>query len=67
MPWQYAMKQSPDTVWRHSQAFINKHDYARLHSYEFHSHPVARNRTAPGTWYRLQVVKQVGWLHVACL
>lgn len=42
-----------------SQAFINKHDYARLHSYEFHSYPVLRNRTAAGTWYRLQIIKQV--------
>lgn len=50
---------SPQHGVRHLQAFINKHDYARLHSYEFHSYPVARNKSAPGTWYRLELIKQV--------
>ena len=41
------------------QAFINKHDYARLHSYEFLSKPVLPDPAAPGTWYRLLLLKQV--------
>ncbi len=43
------------------QAFINKHDFARLHSYEFHSRPVVKDPAVPGTWYRLQLIKQVRW------
>lgn len=41
------------------QAFINKRDYARLSSFEFYSRPVAKDPQAPGTWYRMLLLKQV--------
>lgn len=41
------------------QAFVNKRDYAMLHSHEFHAYPVAKDPAAPGTWYRLLLLKQV--------
>ncbi len=49
------------------QAFLNKRDWAMLHSHEFHAFPVARDPALPGTWYRLALLKQAGCSPPSCV
>ena len=41
------------------QSFLNRHDYARMHSFDFHLYPVSRPQALNGTWYRFEALKQV--------
>lgn len=41
------------------QSFLNRHDFARMHSFDFHLYPVSREAAAEGTWYRFQALQQV--------
>ncbi len=40
------------------QSFLNRHDYARMHSFDFHMYPVSRVQALDGTWYRFEALKQ---------
>ncbi len=40
------------------QSFLNRHDYARMHSFDFHMYPVSRAQALDGTWYRFEALKQ---------
>ena len=39
-------------------SFLNRHDYARMHSFDFHLYPVSRPQALNGTWYRFEALKQ---------
>ena len=41
------------------QSFLNRHDFARMHSFDFHLFPISRQAAAEGTWYRFQALKEV--------
>ena len=41
------------------QSFLNRHDFARMHSFDFHLYPVSREAADQGTWYRFQALKEV--------
>ena len=40
------------------QSFLNRHDYARMHSFDFNLYPVSRAQALNGTWYRFEALQQ---------
>lgn len=48
------------------QSFLNRHDFARMHSFDFHLYPVSAAAAANGTWYRFEALQKVGTLEPRC-